>query len=106
MQAGGDNSDQPASHYGYSTGHWEGNTLVVRTTRVSAPYFDDLGVPFSENAEIIERMTLSDDESRMEYEATVTDPRIFTGPATLRGSFVWVPGEQIKPFNCSLREGP
>lgn len=105
MQPVGDTSAQPPSHYGYSTGHWEGNTLVVRTTRISAPYFDDLGTPFSEDAEIIERMTLSEDQRRMEYEATVTDPRIFDAPAKLRGSFVWVPGEQIKPFNCSLREG-
>ncbi len=104
MQPDGDTSSIPASHFGYSTGHWEGNTLVVRTTRVSAAYVDDLGTPFSEDAEIIERMTLSDDERTLEYEAIVTDPRIFTGPATLRGSFVWVPGEQLKEFNCSLRE--
>lgn len=105
MRPDGDSSDQPASRYGYSTGHWEGNTLVVRTTRISAPYFDDLGTPLSEEAEIIERMTLSGDETRMEYVATITDPRTFSAPATLRGSFVWIPGEQIKPFNCSLREG-
>jgi len=104
MQPDTDTSDQLPSHYGYSTGHWEGDTLVVRTTRVSAPYFDDLGTPFSPDAVIIERMTLSEDQTRMEYEATVTDPRILIGTATLRGSFVWVPGDRIKPFNCSLRE--
>jgi len=105
MQPDGDASQMPASHYGYSTGHWEGDTLVVRTTRVSAPYVDDLGTPFSEDAEIIERMTLSDDQRTLEYEATVTDPRIFSRPATLRGTFVWRPGEQIKPFDCALRQG-
>lgn len=104
MQPDSDTSTITASHYGYSTGHWEGNTLVVRTTRVNAPHVDDLGTPFSEAAEIIERMTLSDDERTLEYEATVTDPRTFTGPAELRGTFVWRPGEQIKEFNCALRE--
>jgi hypothetical protein len=106
MKPDDDSSAVPATHTGYSTGHWEGDTLVVRTTRVSAPYVDDLGTPFSEDGEIIERMTLSPDRTAMEYEATVTDPRIFAEPAILRGSFVWVPGEQIKPFNCSLPEAP
>jgi hypothetical protein len=106
MQSDADPAQQPASHYGFSTGEWEGNTLIVRTTQVSAPYFDDLGTPFSPSAQIIERFTLSADERRLDYETRVVDPRIFDGTATMRESFVWTPGEQIRPFNCSLPENP
>jgi hypothetical protein len=102
MQSDADPADQPSSHYGYSTGRWDGNALVVHTTRVSAPYFDDLGTPFSPTAQIVERFTLSADQRRLDYETEVVDPRIFDGTATMRESFVWIPGEQIKPFNCSL----
>ena len=104
MQADADAGDEPASNYGYSVGRWEDDVLVVRTTRVSAPFFDDLGTPFSEGAVIVERFEPSDDQRSLSYEAVVTDPRIFERPATMRDSFVWIPGEQIKPFNCSLPE--
>lgn len=104
MEPDRDTSGIAASLYGYSTGHWEDNTLVVRTTRVNAPYFDDLGTPFSEDAEMVERMTLTDDEQTLEYEVTVTDPRILNGPAIMYGRYVWQPGEQIKEFNCALPE--
>ncbi|HSG63479.1 MAG TPA: DUF6152 family protein, partial [Gammaproteobacteria bacterium] len=98
--------DKPASMTGYSVGRWEGQTLVVTTTRISDPYFDDLGTPQSTQSRIVERFTLADNESRLDYTAIVADPGTFTEPATLTGSWEWVPGEQIKPFNCSLRAAP
>jgi len=102
MQDNQDSAAAPPSHYGYSTGRWDGNTLVVRTVNISAPYFDDLGTPLSTDAVIVERMTVSADERELDYVATITDPRIFSGPATLTGTFVWMPGEQIKPYNCAV----
>ena len=35
----------PTSLSGYSTGHWEGDTLVVRTTRLSPNQLSPLGLP-------------------------------------------------------------
>jgi hypothetical protein len=40
-----DPQTQPRTPLGYSVGRWEGNTLVVTTTRISDPYFDDEGTP-------------------------------------------------------------
>lgn len=97
-------ADAPASPVGYSTGRWEGRTLIVTTTRISDPYFDDLGTPQSADSRVVERFTLSEDESRLDYTATITDPGSFTAPVTLTGFWEWIPGEQIRPFNCSLRE--
>jgi hypothetical protein len=102
MQSAQNRAASPPSPYGYSTGRWDGNTLVVRTINVSAPYFDDLGTPLSADAVIVERMTLSADASELTYAATITDPRTFSRPATLTGTFVWTPGEQIKPYNCAI----
>ena len=95
-------TDQPASHMGFSVGHWEGNTLIVTTTDVDYPFFDDVGTPQSPEAEIVERYSLSDDESRLDWQATITDPANFTEPVTLNGYWAWVPGEQIKPYECTL----
>ena len=100
-----DPGDQPATSLGYSTGRWEGRTLVVETTRVSWPYFDDIGTPQSEAVEIIERFTLSADQQRLDYAVRVTDPATFTAPAEISGGqYDWTPGEEIKPFNCTLSD--
>ena len=94
--------DQPATSYGYSVGRWEGNVLVVTTTRINEPFFDDIGTPQSENIEIVERFTLSDNENELSYGVILTDAATFTEPATLTGVWFWQPGEEIKPFECAL----
>jgi hypothetical protein len=96
-------SDQPRSYMGFSTGRWDGNTLIVTTVDVDYPFFDDVGTPQSLQAEIVERFTLSDDNTRLDWELTFTDPVNFTESVTLEGNWTWVPGEQIKPYQCALQ---
>lgn len=91
-----------ASAHGYSTGRWEDGTLVVNTTNIDWPYFDDIGTPQSAEVETSERFALSADETRLDYAITVTDPNTFSAPFTLDGHWIWVPGEEIKPYNCDL----
>ena len=93
-----------ASPMGYSAGRWDGNTLVVTTNNISYPYFDDLGTPQSGALQITERYSLSEDNSRLDWEATATDPEIFTEPPVLRGYMAWSPSEEVKPFNCTIPE--
>ena len=95
----------PPSPKGHSVGRWEGNTLVVTTTGISEPFFDDIGTPQSENVEVVERFVLNEDNDRLDYRAVVTDPATFLEPATLEGHWYWNPGEEIKPFQCALPEG-
>lgn len=98
-----DGGDHPATRLGHSVGYWEGRTLVVQTTRIDNPYFDDLGTPQSGAVEVTERFTLSEDETRLDWQATVTDPEIFTEPLTPQNMhWMWVPGEEIKPFDCTV----
>ena len=92
----------PATPMGDSVGHWEGNTLVVSTSRINWPYFDNEGTPQNEDVEIIERFTLSDDEQSMSWEAIITDRVNLAEPAVVRQGYTWVPGEEIKEFNCAL----
>ena len=103
MNADASAADRPASHMGFSVGRWEGNTLIVTTTDVDYPFFDDVGTPQSAGAEIVERFTLGDDDSRLDWRATITDPVNFTEPVTLSGYWAWVPGEQIKRYECTLQ---
>jgi len=89
---------------GYSAGRWEGNTLIIETTDIGWRYVDDLGTPQSENAVIAERFTLSPDGTELDWEARIFDPVNFTEPIVMEGVWVWIPGQEIKPFNCALPE--
>jgi hypothetical protein len=99
-----DPETQPRTPLGYSVGRWEGNTLVVTTTRISDKFFDDEGTPQGENAVITERFTLSADETRLDYESIHDDPDTFTEPARQSSYWDWVPGEQIRRFDCVVQE--
>jgi len=103
MDGTGDAENQSATPHGYSVGHWAGDTLVVETTKIDWPYFDDVGTPMSAAVETVERYSLSADGQRLNMEMTVTDPVTFTEPVQLTGAYwVLVPGEQIKPYECVL----
>ncbi len=92
--------DAPRSPHGYSVGRWEGDTLVVEIGRIDFPYLDDFGTPMSEQVQMLERFTLSEDGSRLDYEILITDPQNLSKPAIWEGAWTWVPGKQIMPYEC------
>jgi hypothetical protein len=93
-------ADPPASELGYSTGRWEGDSLVVRTTRIDWPSFDRTGVPQSASSEILERFTVSEDGTELAYDITVDDPETFTEPVTARWTWEWHPELEVQPYQC------
>jgi hypothetical protein len=88
---------------GDSVGRWDGATLVVMTTRISWPFFSQLGIRQSPAVEIVERFTPSADGSRLDYEMTVTDPATFTRPVVLRQRWLWLPSVTLLPYECTVR---
>ena len=101
MDADADAAQQPTTGLGYSVGHWEGGSLVVRTTRVDWPYFDHLGsIPQGDAIEMTERFTVSDDGNQMVYVLTVDDPATFTQPVSGRWVMGWRPDLIVEPYEC------
>ena len=96
---GGSASVQPPTPLGYSTGHWDGKTLVVDTSRISWPWLS-YGVPQSSAVRLVERFTASADGSRLDYAVEATDPEMLTRPVEQKSAWVWRPGEKLMPFNC------
>jgi hypothetical protein len=88
---------------GDSVGRWDGATLVVTTTRISWPFFSQLGIRQSPAVEIVERFTPSADGARLDYEMTVTDPATFTRPVVLRQHWLWLPSVTLLPYECTVR---
>jgi hypothetical protein len=93
---------QEPSPNGVSFGRFEGTTLAIFTTYVSYPYYDDLGTPQSGAVTVLERYTPTADETRLDWEVTITDPATFMTPVVRRGFMAFEPGEVIKPYNCAL----
>ena len=91
----------PYSRLGYSIGRWEDEVLVVTTTHLNWNFYDTRGTPQSDAAEVVERFTLSEDQSRLDYFIITTDPETFTEPATIEGHWLAL-GEQIESYECDL----
>ena len=87
------------SPLGYSVGRMEGLTLVVTTTKISWPWFDQAGIPQSQQSVLVERFTPTADGSRLDYTVAVTDPVNFTQPVTLTRYWLDL-RETMTPYNC------
>jgi hypothetical protein len=71
---------------GDSVGHWEGDTLVVETTNHNGLVWLDMEAHFTTpNMKVVEKFTMSD-LNQIDYEATITDPTIYTKPWTIKGN--------------------
>jgi hypothetical protein len=69
--------------YGYSTGHWEGDTLVVQTAGFrDLGWLDVEGSPLTEGGRITERYRRPD-FGHLEIEVTIDDPKAYTKPWTV-----------------------
>jgi hypothetical protein len=87
---------------GYSVGHWEGDRLVVETSRIDYPYFDDLGTPQSAAIHLTETFDLDSDAGVLSWTGEITDPATFTEPVVLEIEWHYIPGNALKPYNCAL----
>ena len=97
-----DPGDRPHEHslMGYSTGHWEGETLVVETTNMLADVLDSHGTPHSASIHVAERFTPTADGTRLDYRITVTDPNSFTDPFEVERYWIWRPEIVIGRYAC------
>jgi Family of unknown function (DUF6152) len=87
---------------GFSVGRRENErTLVIRTSEIAAPHLGFSGVPLGDGAVVEERYVLSDDQTRLDFKITVTDPETFTEPATFE--YYWLAlGETFGRYDCDV----
>ncbi len=81
---------------GDSVGHWEGDTLVVETTNLNGKtWLNEVGEIVSHAEQVVERFTPVDADT-INYEATVTDPIVYTRPWTIALPFHRQAGELLE----------
>ncbi len=86
---------------GYSTGKWEGDTLVVDTTGFNGKaWLDQLGKPSTEALHVIERFRRKD-FGHMEIQITIDDPKAYTRPWNVTEDARLLPDSELLEFICN-----
>ena len=101
----GDRAAQPFTIHGFSTGVWEGATLVVTTTNLNSPNFK-FEIMQSDQASLVERFTPSADGARLDYALIVTDPVTFTEPVRIEKFWISIPDQAFDAYNCGAPLSP
>jgi len=90
--------------FGYSTGTWEGETLVVQTASFrDGGWLDVNGSPLTDQGKMIERFHRSN-FGTLELEVTVDDPKAYTKPFTVKWNQRLMPDDELIEFICQENE--
>src|SRR5262249_16864923 len=92
--------DDP-TYAGYSTGHWEGDTLVVDTVALHTNTFIEGFTPHSDAMTVKERIRLLS-PGLLEDRITVTDPKALTKPWETVKTYrkASQPNDELREFAC------
>jgi hypothetical protein len=100
--------DDP-TYAGYSTGHWEGDTLVVDTVALSTKSYIDGSSPHSDKMTVHERIRFTE-PGILEDRITVRDPEALTEPWEVVRTYrkAAYPDDELREFACAegLRNSP
>ena len=86
---------------GHSSGHWEGDTLVIDTVGINErSWLDTAGHEHSGQLHLIERIQKLDDD-HLKYTVTYDDPIFFTQPWSITRTFTrGKPTDRIMAYSC------
>ena len=89
---------------GYSTGRWEGDTLVVDTVGFNdKSWLDAFGHPHSDALHLIERYRRRD-FGHLDMDITIDDPKMYTKPFSFKVTQRLVPDSDILEMFCNENE--
>lgn len=95
--------DRVPGRNGYSSGRWEGETLVVETDNLVDQV--DQRYPHSDQARIVERYSLDGNDAQgrrlLKVEMTMTDPVFYVAPVKTTRRWAQVPNGRLLPYDCN-----
>jgi hypothetical protein len=93
--------------YGYSVGHWDGDTLIVETNNLRGAedsaydgWLDVNGSPYSEQAKFTEKFHRPAYD-HLQIDVTVEDPKAYTKPWTVRIDQRLIADQDLIEFECN-----
>jgi hypothetical protein len=93
-------SDYPHSMTGFSSGHWEGSTLVVETTHLEAATITNNGLDHSDHIKVTERFRLSPDGQVLLATQEYEDPAMIENRGVRFIAWRREPGQHVYPYEC------
>ena len=93
-------NDPNPTFFGYSVGHWEGETLVVETSGFKdGEWLDIQGSPLTDVGRTVERFSRPN-TGQLEIEITFEDKKAYTRPFTVRLTQRLMPDDEIFEMVC------
>ena len=95
-------ADRVPFRNGYSSGRWDGDTLVVETSKLVEQV--DQRYPHSAEARIVERYRLetgAKGERVLAIDFEMTDPLFYTKPVAGQKKWMAVPNGHLLPYDCA-----
>jgi hypothetical protein len=90
--------------WGYSVGHWEGDTLVVESNGFNdRTWLDFAGHPHTEDLRVTERLQRRD-FGHIALQVTLDDAKTFTRPVTISLDVNYVPDTEMLEYVCNENE--
>ena len=88
------------TYFGYSVGHWEGDTLVVEATGFNEKtWLNFNGTMHTDQLRTIEKFTRPNRDT-LHYEATIIDPGAYSEPWTVAWDIPWTAGAELAEYIC------
>jgi hypothetical protein len=92
--------DVTPTYWGYSSGRWEGDTLVVESNAFNERFwFSNGGLPHAESLRLTERFSRPDFNT-LRYEVRVDDPGTYTRPWSSAWTLGWVADQDMQEYFC------
>jgi hypothetical protein len=89
--------------HGHSTGHWEGNTLIVDTRNFFPnPIGFSTSLPSGTGKHLVERFEVSTDGKQMLYSGVMEDPEYLIEPVAWNGTWEYRPEMQVSNETCDI----
>ena len=93
--------DRDQNWMGFSTGHWEGDTLVVFTAGFNdKTVLDTAGLPHSTDMEVTEHIKKTDADT-LEDVITIHDPKTYTKDWSTKAVFKRQAGRRLQEYACT-----
>jgi hypothetical protein len=93
-------ADYPHSMTGFSSGHWEGSTLVVETTHLEPATITNNGLDHSQDIKVTERFRLGADGKVLMATQEYDDPAVIRNRGVRFIAWRKQGGQHVYPYEC------